>query len=81
MIGRNPCFSGQCFAMHLRINSPLMSMEVAILVLVDSVLQLRMECVILRFKQSRNPCFSGQCFAIPMNRVNAKLEPGSQSLF
>ena len=38
-IGRNPCFSGQCFAIIETLSKEIAVAEVAILVLVDSVLQ------------------------------------------
>ncbi len=38
--------------------------RVAILVLVDSVLQYSRTEFRNHFRRSRNPCFSGQCFAI-----------------
>ena len=61
----NPCFSGQCFAMSLIQESPLVRLLfVTILVLVDSVLQYGIEFISHVWDLSHNPCFSGQCFAI-----------------
>ena len=40
------------------------SLKVAILVLVDSVLQSMKNEIVEIIDVGRNPCFSGQCFAI-----------------
>ena len=78
---RNPCFSGQCFAMQIIWLVEKLASQVAILVLVDSVLQYKKLQRFHIFQQSRNPCFSGQCFAIKV--ILEEVDPRfvSQSLF
>ena len=78
---RNPCFSGQCFAISIMILKRLRSSLVAILVLVDSVLQFEEGQVVDREQFCRNPCFSGQCFAMKTVLKQEKQKSESQSLF
>ena len=54
---------------------------VAILVLVDSVLQLLFHSGEQNMNEGRNPCFSGQCFAIMLAENKGLTNPQSQSLF
>ena len=105
LLRRNPCFSGQCFAISNtcffeKLENMSQSLfqwtvfcnyrpslhpgsrtHVAILVLVDSVLQFNIQPHRQIMQTCRNPCFSGQCFAIVGVSQKYKLQYVSQSLF
>ena len=80
-MSHNPCFSGQCFAIHRPLCRRKKSRKVTILVLVDSVLQYMTlpKYVSKDLKVRHNPCFSGQCFAIKMD-FKKLAEPGKVTI-
>ena len=61
---RNPCFIRLCFAIAIQMVSNNGKIDVAILVLLDYVLQCSDLDKLFKSYSSRNPCFIRLCFAI-----------------
>ena len=78
---RNPCFSGQCFAIILRLETRRRIIRVTILVLVDSVLQSMRLSKEKEFEIRHNPCFSGQCFAMTLSMMKLWILPSHNPCF